>query len=66
MKITLNEQPHTCPDNSRVVDIIQAEYGERAGIAVALNGDVVSRSQWSETRISENDRLDIFHAVAGG
>jgi sulfur carrier protein len=39
---------------------------ERGGIAVAWNDRVVARGQWSETTLSEGDRLEIIHAVQGG
>ena len=66
MNIALNDQTHSCPEQSRLNDIIRAEYGERAGMAVALNGEVVPRGQWADTPLNEGDRLDVFHAVAGG
>lgn len=66
MNIALNDQTHEYAEPSCLADIIQSEYGERAGLAVALNGEVVPRSRWNETQLSEGDRLDVFHAVAGG
>lgn len=36
------------------------------GIAVARNGDVVIRSQWSEQQLSDADSLEVLHAVQGG
>lgn len=36
------------------------------GIAVAVNGSVVPRSSWGETRLDEADRVEILTAVAGG
>jgi sulfur carrier protein len=38
----------------------------RQGIAVAVNGEVVSRSEWRELRLKPNDVIDIVTAVAGG
>ncbi len=45
-----------------------AEKGvsERRGIAVALNGHVVLRKAWSETRLKAGDRIEIVHARQGG
>lgn len=36
------------------------------GVAVALNGEVVVRSQWSTTRLSDEMIVEIVTAVAGG
>ncbi len=36
------------------------------GIAVAVNGEVVPRSQWHQTSLSDGDRIEVVTAVAGG
>ena len=36
------------------------------GVAVARNGEVVPRSQWDDTRLSDGDRIEIVTAAAGG
>ena len=36
------------------------------GIAVALNGELVRRSEWPSTLVSDNDQVEIVTAVAGG
>jgi sulfur carrier protein len=37
-----------------------------SGIAVAVNGAVVPRSQWNERRIEDGDDIEIVRAVQGG
>ena len=37
-----------------------------AGLAVALNGEVVARSAWPHTVLSENDRVEVLAARGGG
>jgi sulfur carrier protein len=39
---------------------------ESRGVAVALNAEVVRRSEWSSTRIRDSDVIEIVTAVAGG
>ncbi len=39
---------------------------ETRGIAVALNGEIVSRSEWSSTLINDNDSIEVVTAAAGG
>lgn len=36
------------------------------GIAVAVDGDVVPRSQWGSTRLPEGARVEVLTAVQGG
>jgi sulfur carrier protein len=39
---------------------------EPRGIAVALNGAVVRRAEWSATRLQSGDTIEIVHARQGG
>jgi sulfur carrier protein len=36
------------------------------GIAVALNGEVVPRSSWNDTRVRNGDAIEIVGASQGG
>jgi sulfur carrier protein len=36
------------------------------GIAVALNGEVVPRSAWDRTTLSEGDKVEVLVAAQGG
>ncbi len=35
-------------------------------VAVELNRDIAPRERWSETTLSEDDKLEIVHFVGGG
>jgi len=37
-----------------------------AGIAVAVNGEVVPRSRWDGTALAEDDRVEVLSAAQGG
>jgi sulfur carrier protein len=37
-----------------------------AGIAVALNGEVVRRGAWPTTELGEHDRIEVLGAAQGG
>jgi len=37
-----------------------------AGIAVAVNGEVVPRGSWPTTRLAEADRVEVLGATQGG
>jgi sulfur carrier protein len=38
----------------------------RTGVAVARNGEVVRRSQWTETPLHDGDTVEVLRAVQGG
>jgi len=39
---------------------------ETSGVAVAVNGRIVPRSQWSLTQVQAGDAVEVVHAVQGG
>lgn len=39
---------------------------EQQGVAVAVNAEVVPRSQWAESQIAAGDRIEIVGAKQGG
>jgi sulfur carrier protein len=40
--------------------------GERRGIAVAVEGEVVPRSAWEETMLADGQRVEVVGAIQGG
>lgn len=65
--ITLNDRPRTL-NGDRTLSALVAELGlaERRGVAVAVNGAVVSRSGWSAHELREGDRVLVIRATQGG
>jgi sulfur carrier protein len=39
---------------------------EGRGVAVALDGEVVPRGDWSGTSLQDGQRVEVLHAVQGG
>ena len=36
------------------------------GVAVAINGEIISKSAWNSTTLQESDVIEIVTAAAGG
>jgi sulfur carrier protein len=36
------------------------------GVAVCINGEVVRKAEWAQTRINPDDELEIVNATQGG
>ncbi|MGB8197802.1 MAG: sulfur carrier protein ThiS [Acidimicrobiales bacterium] len=49
-----------------VAELLDRLSIETRGVAVAIDGDVVRRSEWSTTRIDDGVVIEIVTAVAGG
>jgi sulfur carrier protein len=39
---------------------------EGRGVAVAVDGEVVPRGEWSETPLRDGQQIEVLHAVQGG
>jgi len=78
MNIKLNGTVHAVDDGASVTTLIsqvtgrnlapngQAADGQKLGVAVARNSEVVPRSQWFVTALAEGDDVELVTAVQGG
>jgi sulfur carrier protein len=48
-----------------VVEMLDVAPSGR-GVAVALDGEVVSRGRWADTRLSEGSTVEVLAAIGGG
>ena len=65
MKIILNGEAQDM-SAANIADLI-AELGlETRMLAVERNLEVVSKSAYVETKLQENDRIEIVHMIGGG
>jgi len=65
MKITINGQEQTS-DPITLAQLIEHLGMKQDRVAVELNRNIVPRTQWQETNLSEGDKLEIVHFVGGG
>lgn len=63
--IRVNGEDQTFVSES-VAEMLQRLSIESRGVAVAIDGEVVRRSEWSQTRIEDGNAIEIVTAVAGG
>lgn len=66
MEILVNDTPVvlSSPLLSLLVDMHCA--GKTAGVAVAVNQQVIPKSDWINTELKENDQVIIIRATQGG
>ena len=68
IELTLNGEPRRLPAGATLAVAVRetgADAGER-GIAVALDGEVVPRSQWDGQALRDGHRVEVVRAVQGG
>src|SRR5262245_32079582 len=68
MKVELNGEPVALPDGAAVSAAVEASGadGAQRGVAVALDGEVVPRSEWSSTPLREGQKIEVLAAIQGG
>ena len=66
MQLIVNDEKVTT-EAEDVAGLLRERLGEvPAGTAVALNGDVVPKSEWEKTQLVDGATVDILTAVQGG
>lgn len=68
MIIELNGRPVELRAGATVADaVIDAGADrERRGVAVAVDGEVIRRAEWDETRLRPDQRVEVVRAIQGG
>ena len=65
-QIRFNDQPQPVAAGESVASLLAAQGVNPQGVAVALNGAVLPRGRWADTRLNDGDELHLFTAIAGG
>jgi sulfur carrier protein len=68
VNIIVNGEPRELGAGATVATVVEmldvAPSGR--GVAVALDGEVVSRGRWADTRLSEGSTVEVLAAIGGG
>ncbi|MGH3747733.1 MAG: sulfur carrier protein ThiS [Micromonosporaceae bacterium] len=54
------------PAEATLADVVATVTAAASGVAVAVNGEVVPRAEWSSTVLGEGDRIEVLTAAQGG
>jgi sulfur carrier protein len=69
MRILMNGVTRELEEGATVADLIEqsgAGAERRRGIAVAVDAEVVPRSAWEDTELSEGQTVELLTAIQGG
>ncbi len=68
MTIVINGRERDVPGDATVDQAVDAAGAStaRTGLAVAVDGEVVPRSEWERTALDEGQRVEVLQAVQGG
>jgi sulfur carrier protein len=66
VEVTVNGKPREVPAGTTVAELVAAVTGLTAGVAAAVNGEVVPRRCWPGAQLRDGDRVEVVTAVQGG
>jgi sulfur carrier protein len=66
VQVKLNGEPRDMPDGATIAQAVAELTGAPAGVAAAVNGDVVPRRSWAGTLLRDGDQVEVVTAVQGG
>ena len=66
MKIVLNGDTTTMAGGATIGAMVDGLGKGRKGVAVAVNDEVVPRSRWDKTALTDHDRVEVLTASQGG
>lgn len=66
IRVQLNGQPKAIDDCLTVERLVSLLQLKSSNIAIAVNFDVVPRSEFPQKKIKDGDKIEIIRPVAGG
>lgn len=74
MHVIVNGESRELPAQATVVNVVELLAGDGGrslntagrGMAVAVEGEVVPRDEWSSTALGEGARVEVLAAIQGG
>ncbi|HKD87063.1 MAG TPA: sulfur carrier protein ThiS [Streptosporangiaceae bacterium] len=66
MRVIINGEPRQVPAPLSLAEAVALLTSAQAGVAAAVNGDVVRRAAWNSTSLTDGDEVEVLTAVQGG
>lgn len=66
ISIRLNGTEEQFPDGSTLAEVVQLITSATQGIAVAVDAQVIRRTEWASTALRPGAQVDVLTAVQGG
>jgi sulfur carrier protein len=66
MEIEVNDSPKEILEKTNLKELIDSMLNDTKGAAIAINDVVIPKVQWSETKLSQDDKVLFIKATQGG
>lgn len=64
--LTVNGESRTVDDGTSIIKLLKVLSIDQRRVAVAINGEVVPRTEHEETSLKDGDQVEIVRMVGGG
>jgi sulfur carrier protein len=64
--LTVNGDPRELPPDANLADLVTELVPSAQGVAAAVDGTVVPRRAWPDTKLADGSVVEIVTAVQGG
>ncbi|MBI5755787.1 MAG: sulfur carrier protein ThiS [Nitrospirae bacterium] len=66
MNVTINGESRIVPEGTSVLSLLKMLDIDPGRVAIEYNMEIVNKSDFNDTVVKENDRLEIITFVGGG
>ena len=67
VQVTINRESFMLPDTGTLADVLPLiDISRPDGIAIAVNDNVIPKSEWQQYRLQPNDKGFVIRATQGG
>ncbi|WP_197318840.1 sulfur carrier protein ThiS [Saccharomonospora sp. NB11] len=66
MRVRVNGESREVPEGSTVADVLATVVENTTGVAVAVDGEVVRRGDWTDVVVRDGTVVEVLTAVQGG
>ncbi len=67
MTVYVNDRKHSVSDICNIYMLLDSiGLNEKKGIAVAVNNKVITKNDWNDNYLKENDKILVIKATQGG
>ena len=67
MRLIINGKETMLDGSMSVIEYLASiGFDEQGSIAVAINGEIISKDQYVETQLQDGDSMEVVRAIGGG
>lgn len=66
MQIVINGEKRDVDDGLNLADMVERLKLSSERVAIELNFNVIRKKDWTHTKLTDGDKLEVIHFVGGG